>query len=134
MSTFFCSLRVVSAALCVSVYVCVCSVRKRECMCVCVCVCFFLCFRERVRAHVVCLCVFMNVCGARNIPKTQLASEGCSRCIKVPLAPPQSVESPQTQLASDALSSRKVWVPVFRRHRRKRHRHIQTPKEVGVVG
>ncbi len=121
-----------SAALCVSVYVCVCSVRKCVCVCMCVCVCVFV--RERVRAHVVCLCVFMSVCGARNIPKTPLASEGCSRCLKVPLAPPQIAESPQTPLASDALSSRKVWVPVFRRHRRKRHCHIQTPKEVGVVG
>jgi hypothetical protein len=120
----------------VSVYVCVCSLRECVCVCmyVCVCICFWFFVRQRVRAHVVCLCVFMSVCGARDIPKTPLASEGCSRCLKVPLAPPQSAESTQTPLASDALSSRKVWVPVFRRHRRRRHRHIRTPKEVGVLG
>ena len=105
MSTFLFSWGRVRGVVRVRVRACVCVACVCVCVCVYVCVCVCIFFRERVRARVVCLCVFMIVCGARKIPKTPLASEGCSQGQKVPFDPPRIVESPQTPLANDDLSS-----------------------------
>ena len=118
----------VCVCVCVCVLVCVC-VCARACACACACACGPVC-----ACACVCVCVCECVC-VFSWPSSRLPSSMYN------LVPPLPRFTLLFWLACGSiprtLSPLRVvwivtWIPVFRRHRRKRH--LQTPKEVGEIG
>ena len=122
----------VCVCVCVCVLVCVC-VCARACACACACACGPVCACACV---CVCVCVCECVC-VFSWPSSRLPSSMYNLVLPLPrftLLFWLACGSIPRTLSPLRVVWIVTWIPVFRRHRRKRHLQTPSPKEVGEIG